>query len=563
MIICKLEVKRFRAVKTADLVLDEPLIALIGRGDAAKTTLLDAIAWALWPNWYLGPSDADFSDCDVSEPIEIEVTVRPVPETLLSEQAFGLYVRGWDPETKDLRDEPRDGDVSALTVRVSVDGSLEPEWEVVADRHGEGRRINSNQRRLLGANRLGEDIDRHLAWGRSSALLTMTADTAETEILLAELNRGVRKAVGEADLTDLATAIDSARTSSVELGAGQATQDMYPALDPSEIVGRPAAIALHSGPAVPLRRFGIGTRRLVALSVQAASIDDGAVLLIDEIERGLEPFRIRHILKVLRAAVGQPDVDLETTTTAGQVMLTTHSPVVVAELPCEHLRIARLSSDGELSLLPVSPDLQGLVRRHSEVLLGRAALVAEGKTEEGLLRAMADAWTSTHGGEPIANRGVVIVNGDGRTKAPPAAISLKRLEYDVCVLGDSDAPLEPSADVLETHGIDVQLWSENLSTEQRLAADLPLDALKALVEAIAHDRGVTVVAGETLVELGLSRDDHGDTMDSWLESGVPETEVRRGLGQAMKRCGWIKRVDWGGMGGAPRRAELGSARPGV
>jgi hypothetical protein len=48
---------------------------------------------------------------------------------------------------------------------------------------------------------------------------------------------------------------------------------------------------------------GLGTRRPIALAIERLSIPDGAIVLVDEIEHGLEPHRIRHALKILRASV--------------------------------------------------------------------------------------------------------------------------------------------------------------------------------------------------------------------------------------------------------------------
>ena len=96
------------------------------------------------PRWYLGATDADFYQCDVTESIKIEATVSPVPEVLRPENQFGLYQRGLD-ESGELYDEHE----PCLTIRLVVDDSLEPTWEVVTDRHSEGRRISTRQRSMV------------------------------------------------------------------------------------------------------------------------------------------------------------------------------------------------------------------------------------------------------------------------------------------------------------------------------------------------------------------------------------------------------------------------------
>lgn len=547
MIISRVKISRFRAIRSADLVLDQPLIALLGAGDSGKTTLLEAIAWALWPDWRLRPSDTDFTDCDVSQPILIEVTVRPVPEGLLPEHEFGLYLRGWHVDTKTLHDEPEDDDEPALTVRLTIGSSLEPEWEVTTERHREGRRISAARRRMLGVHRLGEDVDRHLGWGRGSALLALTDDTGETQRTLAELNRNLLRAVSQADLQELRPAIKSAEESAVTLGAGASVHDMRAAMDPKQVSGRMSALSLHSNKAIPLSRSGVGTKRTLALGIQTSSVTDGAVLLIDEMERGLEPFRIRHVLRVIRAALGLPNIVMDVNADVHQVILTTQSPVVVAELPSEFLRRVRLDSDGSLELLPVPSDLQGIVRSHSEVLLGRRVLIGEGKTEEGILRALADFWAVDNDYDPIANRGVVIAYGEG-SKAPRIASDLLALGFDVCLLADSDVD-PPLSKNLNGTGVEVYLWSDSVSTEQRLSVDLPIRPLELLLSNIGNERGWGSVVGEISADLEWTLDKGQRSVRDWLNAAIDEDELRSAIGKAMKRCGWIKRVDHGEMVG--------------
>ena len=111
----------------------------------------------------------------------------------------------------------------------------------------------------------------------------------------------------------------------------------------------------------------------------------GAVLLIDEIERGLEPFRLRHVLQIIARALRS---GFDDGLRLGQTILTTHSPIAICELTASSLNVVRCLDDGTLEVQTVHEGLQGLVRSQPEALLSRAALVAEGKTEEGLLRGL-------------------------------------------------------------------------------------------------------------------------------------------------------------------------------
>lgn len=56
----RLTVRNFRWIRRCEWRIDQALVALIGPGDATKTTLLDAVGAVLHPNYTLPLSDADF-----------------------------------------------------------------------------------------------------------------------------------------------------------------------------------------------------------------------------------------------------------------------------------------------------------------------------------------------------------------------------------------------------------------------------------------------------------------------------------------------------------------------
>lgn len=75
-------------------------------------------------------------------------------------------------------------------------------------------------------------------------------------------------------------------------------QDLKPGLDVS-LNSAQGNLALFDG-IVPLMNFGLGTRRLAATAVQQLAHQGSAVLLVDEVEYGLEPHRLVHLLNRLR-----------------------------------------------------------------------------------------------------------------------------------------------------------------------------------------------------------------------------------------------------------------------
>lgn len=121
------QVSRFRGIRHAVWAPCPGINAIIGAGDTGKSTLLDAIEMTLAPRRNMSFSDADFWSLDVSEPIDIRVTIGELPDTLLDFDRYGFFQRGWHPMTG-LTDEPAPGSEVVITVRLQVDQDLEPRW---------------------------------------------------------------------------------------------------------------------------------------------------------------------------------------------------------------------------------------------------------------------------------------------------------------------------------------------------------------------------------------------------------------------------------------------------
>jgi putative ATP-dependent endonuclease of OLD family len=68
----------------------------------------------------------------------------------------------------------------------------------------------------------------------------------------------------------------------------------------------------RDGVQLPLASWGAGTRRFAALTIAEQNQGDAPITIVDEVERGLEPYRQRLLMGNLLAG-------------ASQVFLTTHS----------------------------------------------------------------------------------------------------------------------------------------------------------------------------------------------------------------------------------------------
>ena len=209
MRIVRLSVRNFRGIRSLNWDLPSGVTCLVGPGDSAKTTILDAIEFALLPRSQAQFVDADFCAEATERRIEIEVTLVDLPTELLTQAKFGLEQRGWTQEGA-IRDEPQDDDTPALTVRLQVDESLDPVWHVISDRNADGRAIGVRDRAAIGAARLGEGDRRQLSWVRGSSLARVTDSPDAIAAVLNQARRSAWLAINDLDFEELAQTASTA-----------------------------------------------------------------------------------------------------------------------------------------------------------------------------------------------------------------------------------------------------------------------------------------------------------------------------------------------------------------
>ncbi len=74
MKIRQISIKNFRGIKELDWKIAGDFICLIGAGDSTKSTILEAIEYALSPRWNISFEDTDFYNLEVNQKIEINLT---------------------------------------------------------------------------------------------------------------------------------------------------------------------------------------------------------------------------------------------------------------------------------------------------------------------------------------------------------------------------------------------------------------------------------------------------------------------------------------------------------
>lgn len=535
MKIRKIKIKNFRGVKELDWSLpNADIFCLIGKGDSSKSTILEAIRYAFYPQWNLTLSDSDFHQCKVADSILIEVTIGALTEAFCSLDKYGQYLRGWDAATLKLTDEPEDHLESVLTVRLTVDKDLEPKWMVVCDRHPEGVQFKQGDRNKVSVGLIGAYSEKQLSWATGTALAKLTEAQSLNE-LLANASRTARASL-DGDRPVTLKNFDAAAGKSQEIAKllGVPVSDAYKAhLDLASINLKVGGLALHDGD-IPLRQLGLGSRRMLLCGIQKMGLEEGHITLFDEVEFGLEPHRITRLIKHVREDK------------RGQYFLTTHSPTVLRELTVKELYVVH-SKGGVVQITSAAKDgleqleVQGKIRSSTEAFLAKKVVVCEGATEVGFVRGFDDHQVGK-GKDPLSYHGVELLDARGAKNIKGLAKAFKALGYEVTVLADADSPenFSPADEAeLVKLGVPVVAWDNKLSLEERAMKDLPWGAVLASVELAQTEFAYPVrdqVYSRLVAKIELAQE-----IEKWVES----ENLRTAIGLAAKKSEWFKNISKG------------------
>ena len=95
----------------------------------------------------------------------------------------------------------------------------------------------------------------------------------------------------------------------------------------------------------PARSLSDGTLRFLALSVLEMDVTSQGVICLEEPENGIHPERIPAMLRLLRDIATDPNEPVDESNPLRQVIVNTHSPVVVSEVQDGSLLIADSKED--------------------------------------------------------------------------------------------------------------------------------------------------------------------------------------------------------------------------
>jgi putative ATP-dependent endonuclease of OLD family len=536
-----IEIKNFRGISLLEWAPSDHMNCLIGAGDSGKTTILDAIDLTLAPRYQANFYDADFFKGKHEQPIQITIMLGDLPEEFKALSKYGEYLRGWDATNQVIIDEPDEGSglEYVLSVRLTVDHTLEPKWSFYTERFVEDTRpewrLRFEDRQMIAPTRLGVYTDRHLAWGKQSILLRLTRKDTLGGNILTQARRAARnhfKESGEKLFQDVVGQI-AILGSSVGV---KFSEDISARLDVEGISVTSGGISLHEGD-VPLRLLGMGSARLLVAALQDHAAKSAPFALIDEVENGLEPHRISRLLRYLKSERGN---------VRPQLFVTTHSPVVLQELNVSDLAIVRRNiSTGVVTVTSAKTDMdevdaQAQLRTTPYAYLAQSVLVCEGKTEVGIMRGLDQYYYAKKKLEPFATAGVWATDGKGKDRAPKVAKYFRNLQYRVALFLDNDKDPDDAKILTEIEQIGVKIlrWEKGKATEDVLFCDLSDAAVKRLVELLENEEGLSAIpdqinsiAGSELVV------DWSDLKNRCAESKM---RVQLAVCAKTKSCSWIK-----------------------
>ena len=524
----QLKINHFRGIKQFEQCFgDTNLIVLIGRRDSGKSTILRAISLVLSPAWNNTFADTDFYNLDTTKSIEIEVSLRCVPDKLLSDAKYGLYKRllvngEIIDEISKSGEEPFVQEEDILTIKLVVDDTLQPKWYVVNDREKDNIEISHRDRALLDMFMIADYADNHFSYNKLSplyALLKKELDTPETieKKLVEVVRQAYRSIASNISFPEFENVASEIKQQAMYLGIG--FDDLKTSLEYKGNAYTESNITLHDGQNRPLGMYGKGSKRLLSIAIQLALAKAGGIVLIDEIEQGLEPDRI---VRVIRDMKGRVD---------GQIIVTTHSSYVLVEADYSQVY---LFHQGAVSLVAFTEEEQPILRTQPHAFFATRIICCEGKTEEGILRSF-DTQLRSEGGFTV--KGIAICNGGGGDKFYKQAISLRKLGYDVTVFADADVEkLKHIQTKAQEQGVRLILCEEGLSIEEQLSQDLSWKDVCRLVElAINLNSNLNILKSLDLKSINELKE-----LDE-----IRQIKFRLNIGQQAKQQNWFKDISKG------------------
>lgn len=467
--ILKLTIRNFRGIQELDWYPSAGMNFILGGGDTGKTTVLEAVDLLFSPSTSFNVSETDYWIRDTATGFSIEAVVRLSEKVEINTQPNMAYPWHWDGKeavVPDTNEENAEND-EVYRFRFTANDQQETLWEIVQPA-GNTIRFSVGLRRQIGLVSLPSDDrnDKDLRLVYGSALDRHIGDPS--------LRYRIGKQVAGINLQDeLSDEAKKALTAlDVKFGTKALPGGVSIGLTSSKGISIGALVGLlarkNETTQLPLSSWGAGTRRLASLEIGAANSNAPSFITVDEIERGLEPYRLRQLLASLS---GQE----------GQKFVTTHSPIAIASAP--EAQLWYMDSSGRLGSL-LSEMVEKQQRNDPETFLSRVAVIAEGVTEIGFLNHLLELAL---GCAPL-DHGIRVCNGQGNDHTRKLLKALKEAGLKFGGLADNEGVKADSWAKLKEQMGDLLLQWEEGCTEEAVISAIPNDQIPSLIGVEGEDQ---------------------------------------------------------------------------
>lgn len=385
MQLSRIRLRDYRCMRDVTVTLGKRTL-LIGGNGAGKTSLLEAIDYVFGA----GRRNYGFREQDLApgtRELKVDLELRPDDGSTFTREEHALF------ETHVDVDDHGDELVHVLVVAsIEDDGVFRSRGTYLKSDGDEDGVLDLATRSAIGffylpASRDArqEFEDRAGLWSRLTSLLEAAHDPDRLAELTAEAGRELVGAVLGADRLDELAATVEQFVSAMYDDRDTEAELRATAIDFRTLLRRTSLVVGRGEDLVPLAEHSTGLQTLALFGLFRAFLDTAGGHLL---AAGLEEPEIHLAPHVARSLVALAS------DTAGQVLLTSHSPSITDAVPVVDIRVLRNSGAGTIAkaVEPGLFDEEELARLHRELrsvgtefLFARAVLLCEGPSERGAL----------------------------------------------------------------------------------------------------------------------------------------------------------------------------------
>jgi hypothetical protein len=390
-------------------------------------------------------------------------------------------MRFWDTENNTISDVPIEGGEKILTIKLEVKENLEPKWYVYNNcQEGNYKEISNTDRAKFNCFMVSDYTDKHFAWSQRSPL-NLLISAKELNSTKSNSLQPLRNALNTINATDFEifnkTFSENVETHLVDIDG------IKTLMDSKEIYNNQNKLSLHDKNGIPFRAKGKGTRRLLSAVFQFTNKKDGSITLIDELEQGLEPYRVKTFVRELKNELLNKH----------QIFITTHSTNVITEVNANNIIVLR-NNNGNLNAINVIDDLQNIVRAFPEALFSKKLIVCEGSTEYGICNGLDEVLFQKQN-IPMFLYGCTPIKVGGGSNIFKYSKELRKLDFSILAFCDTDVNTDnDKKEELKMLGVEICDCEEGNCIEKQLFQDLPFESVIQLIEDAIENKFETETA---------------------------------------------------------------------